>query len=134
MNYQEQKTYTSVLLIQGSYYSILGMLLIYLGNFSPFYIIPDSAEAGSASKLIGGLLFSIGVTLLISHRKFKQNNSIFLLGFLTSLTFSLHHTFFLYHYEAMFYMSIDLILELSYLLVWIWLSYWKWIENKFADL
>ena len=44
MNYQERKVYTSLLLVQGSYYMILGLLMVSIPLAADFYHHSDLPE------------------------------------------------------------------------------------------
>lgn len=134
MNYRERKAYSYLLLIQGSYCFILGLLLFSIQISKLYYAPPLLPESHYISYLLGGILLGIGLTLIFSRRNYKQNLSSYLLGFITATAFLLHNAIYLYHFEGNNFLWLDLLIQLGFFLCWIWLIYWKWIENKFAEM
>ena len=134
MNYKERKVYTNLLLIQGAYFSILGVFVLCFYGVGLLNVQSLDKQLFFSTKLIGGFILTFGVTLLLSSRKFRQNRSTYFMGFFGSLTLLLHHSFYVYHFDSSLYLGAGLMIQLGFVLVWTWLSYWKWIEDKFSDL
>ena len=132
MNYRERKAYSNLLLVQGSYCFILGLLLLSIPRL--LYDLAPVPEPKFTVRLMGGILVGIGFTLIFAKRNYKQNSSIYSLGFFTSLSFFLHDSIYLFHFDGGSFLWLDLLIQLGFLLGWIWLLYWKWIESKFAGM
>lgn len=134
MNYRERKVYSYLLLIQGSYCFILGLLLFSIQIPLLYYTLPALPESKYISSLLGGIIFGVGLTMIFSRRNFKQNISSYLLGPITATIFFLHNSIYLFNFEGNNFLWLDLLIQLGFVLSWVWLIYWKWIENKFADM
>lgn len=135
MNNRERKAYSILLVIQGSYYFILGLLMLLIQKKQLFYDLPQIAEINYIFSLFGGVLLGIGLSFIFfSKNKDKQNRSISILGFVAAFTFFLHDSVYLYHYDSNSFLWMDLLIQLGILLTWAWLVYWWWIEYKFAKI
>ncbi|MCH7410589.1 hypothetical protein MM239_14370 [Belliella sp. DSM 111904] len=132
MNRKEKLIYKSILILQGSYYMLLGiftLVVIRKFNFDSLH-----HDADLFINLIAAIILTIGFTLFAALKEQSVHLSLIILGLATAFSLLLFDTGLFQPGVYYKIIAFDFLLELIFILLWIWLFYEKWISIKFKEM
>ncbi|WP_057937805.1 hypothetical protein [Algoriphagus resistens] len=130
MNRQEKRIYFKLTIAQGSYYVLLGFIIMLFSIKANR--IAESLILEFNSALVGSLIIGIGCALYAGKKYKKVPLSLCVLGLVSSGSILLNQINGALESQSTLFQNFDLLAELVFMLLWLYLAYWKWVSRKFS--